>query len=136
MAMKTATETINGKEVTIVLLGALDGIKMTTQLSKVIFPAIAALTGKGKEDNSAADFKELVMNALESLEDVDLATIIKKLFDGSTADDFPIKADDYFAGNYGELVDYLAFALEANFGSFFEAKFLKGQNTPTRKKSK
>lgn len=130
MATKTATKTINEKEVVIVLVGALDGIKITTQLSKVIFPAMAAM------QNGQGSITEVVTSALEHAEEINLEEIIKKLFAAATVDDFPIKPDDYFSGNYGELVDFLAFALEANFGSFFEASFLKSQVSTGRKKSK
>lgn len=130
MTTKTAERTINDKQVKIVLLGAIKGIKISTQLSKVVFPAIAAVQeGRG-------DFKDLIQSAISSLEEVDLSNIIKELFDGATVDEFPIKPDDYFAGNYGELLDFMAFALEANFGSFFESKLLKGQITTGPKKSK
>ena len=47
------------------------------------------------------------------------------LFQGATVDDFPLNIDTYFQANYGEFIDYLAFALEANFGSFFEASIFK-----------
>lgn len=139
MATKTVSRTINDKEVNIALLGALDGIKITTQLSKVVFPTLAALKGDGVS-KSDLDFKALIISALDSLEEVDLTEIIKKLFKEATVDSgegaFPINPDVYFSGNYGELIDFLAFALEANFGSFFEAKFLKDMSTPTRQKSK
>ena len=128
MSIKTAEKEINGKNVKIALVGALEGIKITTQLSKVIFPAIAAM--KSGEGNVT----DLVAAALEHTDEIDLEGIIKKLFNGATTDEFPIKPDEYFAGNYGELVDYLAFALEANFGSFFEASVLKDQNLTTHQK--
>lgn len=130
MALKTVEKEINGKEVKIVLVGALEGIKITTQLSKALFPVIAAM----KEKN--ANVVGLVGAALEHTDEIDLEMIIKKLFDGATADEFPIKPDTYFSGNYGELIDYLAFALEANFGSFFEAAILKDQSSTTAKKRK
>lgn len=130
MAFKTVEKEINGKEVKIVLVGAIEGIKITTQLSRVLFPVIAAM-----KDNKA-NIVDLVGEALEHTDEIDLEHIIKKMFDGATADEFPIKPDTYFSGNYGELVDYLAFALEANFGSFFEAAILKSQSSPTGKKQK
>lgn len=130
MAIKTSEKEINGKQVKIVLVGAMDGIKITTQLSKVLFPALGAMNGK---ENSVSD---IVGAALEHSDELDLEGIIKKLFSGSTVNEFPIKPDEYFAGNYGELVDYLAFALEANFGSFFEAAILKSLDTQQTPKVK
>lgn len=130
MAFKQSEKEINGKTLKIVLVGALDGIKITTQLSKVLFPVIGAIQGSQK------DLSSIAVAALEHIEEVNLENIIKKLFDGATIDDFPIKPDEYFAGNYGELVDFLAFALEANFGSFFEAAILKDQISTSGKKQK
>lgn len=130
MAVKQIKKDINEKEVSIVLVGALEGIKITTQLSKVLFPVIAAMKDK------KANVVDLVAQALEHTDEIDLEGIIKKLFDGATVDEFPIKPDVYFAGNYGELIDFLAFALEANFGSFFEAAILKDQDSISVKKGK
>ena len=135
MAIKTAERTINDKEVKLILVGAIDGIKITTQLSKVVFPAIAAMS-KEKGKKTEFDVFGMIEAILENADELDLETIIKKLFNGATANEFPIKPDDYFAGNYGELVDYLKFALEANFESFFEAAILKDQTTPLTKKQK
>ncbi len=127
---KTSEKQINGKDVKIVLVGTLDGIKITTQLAKVVFPVIGTMQS-GKKN-----IVEIVSAALEHADEIDLEFIIKKVFDGATVDEFPIKPDTYFSGNYGELVDFLAFALEANFGSFFEAAILKDQTTTTGKKPK
>lgn len=122
MAIKTAEEIINGKTVKIVLLKALAGIKITSELSKVVVPAIAALQESG-------DMSKLAMALTNSLDEVNLEKIITQLFDGATVDDFPIKVDDYFSGNYGELVSFLTFALKANFASFFSVDALSVLNT-------
>lgn len=134
MSIKTSEKEINGKNVKIVLVGALDGIKITTQLSKVLFPVLGVISMKGEGEPQSVS--EIVGAALEHSDELDLEGIIKKLFNGSTVDEFPIKPDEYFSGNYGELVDFLAFALEANFGSFFEAAILKNQDTNVIQKAK
>ncbi|AZV02127.1 hypothetical protein Arno162_87 [Pectobacterium phage Arno162] len=142
MAFKSKSQTINDKEVVIVLVGALEGIKITTQLAKVVLPAISAMQAVAGEapKGSAVDLMktsvtDIVSVALENADAVDLDGIIKKLFNGATVNDFPIKPDDYFSGNYGELIDFMAFALEANFGSFFEAAILSSQSTGQDKKT-
>lgn len=129
MAIKTAEKTINDKDVKIVLVNAFDGIKITTQLSKVIFPVISAVQEK------KASINDIAMSALAEADQVDMEYLMKKLFDGATVDDFPIKPEVYFTGNYGEMLDFITFALEANFSSFFSANLLKGPATTTRKKS-
>lgn len=121
MAIKTASTTLNGKTLSIVLLKSLDGIRMSQQLSKVAIPAITALQSTG-------DMVHLANAVVTSLDEIELDKIITKIFEGSTVDSgdgaFPINVDNYFAGNYGELVSFLTFALRANFESFFSVENL------------
>ena len=101
--MKTETKMINGKKVTIILLGARDGIRISMKIP----------------------FKELVEACFEKVDELDIDAMAETLFQGATVNDFPLKIDSYFQANYGEFIDFLAFALEANFGSFFEASIFK-----------
>ncbi|MGB9095613.1 phage tail assembly chaperone [Erwinia sp.] len=123
MAIKTAEKTMSdGKVLKIVLLPALQGIQMSTQLSKVAIPVLATM----QRDN--ADLSEIALSALNNLDELEIEKMILQLFNGSTIDDFPIKPDDYFSGNYGELVTFLSFAIEANFKSFFSTDALSVLN--------
>lgn len=126
--MKTESRVINGKKVNIILLGARDGIKMSMKLGKIVVPTFAqmlsSLTDKGKEV-PMVPFKELVEACFDRIEEINLEEMATLLFQGATVDDFPLNIDTYFQANYGEFIDYLAFALEANFGSFFEASIFK-----------
>lgn len=127
--MKTESTVINGKKVNIVLLGARDGIKMSMKLGKIVVPTFAQmlsnLTDKGKKEAPMVPFKELVEACFDRIEEINLEEMATLLFQGATVDDFPLSIDTYFQANYGEFIDYLAFALEANFGSFFEASIFK-----------
>ncbi|AGR48486.1 hypothetical protein JH2_090 [Escherichia phage JH2] len=127
--MKTESRVINGKKVNIILLGARDGIKMSMKLGKIVVPTFAqmlsSLTDKGKKDVPMVPFKELVEACFDRIEEINLEEMATMLFQGATVDDFPLNIDTYFQANYGEFIDYLAFALEANFGSFFEASIFK-----------
>lgn len=127
--MKTESRVINGKKVNIVLLGARDGIKMSMKLGKIVVPTFAqmlsSLTDKGKKEVPTVPFKELVEACFDRIEEINLEEMATMLFQGATVDDFPLNIDTYFQANYGEFIDYLAFALEANFGSFFEASIFK-----------
>ncbi|QHR67983.1 tape measure chaperone [Escherichia phage mistaenkt] len=131
--MKTESKIINGKKVNIVLLGARDGIKMSMKLGKVVVPTIAqmfsSLSGKeqkdGEESVTAVPFKELVEACFDRIDELDIDSMAALLFQGATVDDFPLNVDKYFQANYGEFIDFLAFALETNFGSFFEASIFK-----------
>ena len=127
--MKTESRVINGKKVNIILLGARDGIKMSMKLGKIVGPTFAQmlsnLTDKGKKEAPTVPFKELVEACFDRIEEINLEEMATLLFQGATVDDFPLNIDTYFQANYGEFIDYLAFALEANFGSFFEASIFK-----------
>lgn len=127
--MKTEARVINGKKVNIVLLGARDGIKMSMKLGKIVVPTFAqmlsSLTDKDKKEAPMVPFKELVEASFDRIEEINLEEMATLLFQGATVDDFPLNIDTYFQANYGEFIDYLAFALEANFGSFFEASIFK-----------
>lgn len=127
--MKTEFRVINGKKVNIVLLGARDGIKMSMKLGKIVVPTFAqmlsSLTDKDKKETPMVPFKELVEACFDRIEEINLEEMATLLFQGATVDDFPLNIDTYFQANYGEFIDYLAFALEANFGSFFEASIFK-----------
>ena len=119
-APKIKSKDINGKTVVITLLGAKDGIKMSKLLMTRILPSVTSLVGGTSTEAFVAAIRDLVM----TLEDVDLYEMTEKLFTNATVNDFPIKPNDYFSGNYGEYLDFMEFALEANFGSFFEASRL------------
>lgn len=127
--MKTESKVINGKKVNIILLGARDGIKMSMKLGKIVVPTFAqmlsSLTDKDKKEAPMVPFKELVEACFDRIEEINLEEMATLLFQGATVDDFPLNIDTYFQANYGEFIDYLAFALEANFGSFFEASIFK-----------
>lgn len=127
--MKTESRVINGKKVNIILLGARDGIKMSMKLGKIVVPTFAQmlsnLTDKDKKEVPMVPFKELVEACFDRIEEINLEEMATLLFQGATVDDFPLNIDTYFQANYGEFIDYLAFALEANFGSFFEASIFK-----------
>ncbi|AUM59180.1 tail assembly chaperone [Salmonella phage BPS17W1] len=127
--MKTESRVINGKKVNIILLGARDGIKMSMKLGKIVVPTFAqmlsSLTDKDKKEVPMVPFKELVEACFDRIEEINLEEMATMLFQGATVDDFPLNIDTYFQANYGEFIDYLAFALEANFGSFFEASIFK-----------
>ncbi|XAO54237.1 tail assembly chaperone [Yersinia phage vB_YenM_P778] len=124
---KTAKKVIGDKTVNIILLGTLDGLKMSTKLSKIAMPTVSKLfdtTDKKKKINLVEVLPELI----GMVDELELGDMVSKLFENATVNDFPLQVDSYFSGNYGELIDFLAFALEANFKSFFDASFFKNQN--------
>lgn len=124
---KQISQEINGKNVVITLLGAKDGLQMAQKLASTIVPALSGMIAGGQSSETfASAAKDLIM----SLDEVDLYQMTEKLFNLATVNDFPIKPNDYFSGNYGEYIDFMAFALEANFKSFFSASRLSSLNFP------
>lgn len=124
--MKIEKKIINGKTVQITLVGARDGIKIAMKLGKVVVPAFASMISALKgENDSGVPFKDLVEACFESAEELDIDQLAATLFQGATVNDFPLNIDTYFQANYGEFIDFLAFALEVNFSSFFEASVFK-----------
>lgn len=113
---------VNGKQLSFVPVGAIEGIKITTQLSKVALPAIEKLQESG-------DMVQLVNAVIEGLDSIDLNAILLKLFKESTVDGFPIQFDSYFSANYGELVAFLSVIMMENFKSFFSPDALHALNT-------
>ncbi|WP_400217240.1 phage tail assembly chaperone [Escherichia coli] len=108
----------DGRKLTIQVLGAVEGITLARKLAKAFIPTFKEVI--------APDGKIDIMEGMESLvaglDEIELTKVIARLFDSATVNDFPLNVDDYFAANYGDLVDFLAFALMENFGSFFKTE--------------
>ena len=123
---------INGKTYNIVLLGTREGLGVSMKIGKAILPAVVDVVGaiRGQDE---LNFTEAVNHLFTQLTDKEMNDILDKLFKGSTVDNFPINWDVYFRGNYGELVDVVAFALGANFSSFFEASIFKNLFSTSQK---
>lgn len=125
----------------VTLLGAKAGRAMLVRLTKMLGPATASflegvLHAKGNLTASlaigAADaIREVTLRLSES----DLAAISDELarftvviLDEQHSPQLDKVYDDHFAGRYGEMAAWLAFALEANFASFFDGA--RSDSTP------
>ena len=125
MALKSETRTVGQHEYTVTQLGAVKGLECLRRLLKVVGPSLQSLTSLAKGDGAAA-FAQGLMRLLESLSQEDLTyfcdtfgpTASVKLSDGKSP---TVKAvfDFHFAGNYLELLEWLAFSVEVNFQGFF-----------------
>lgn len=94
---------------------------------------LMSVTGGLFQSNQQFSLASALMAVADKLDFFEVAQIV---FEGalvqssaSNHEDFPLNPDKFFSGNYGMFVDMLAFALEANFGSFFESQML-GMKTP------
>lgn len=117
------TKEIKDRTFQISLLPAGEGIQMAQKLSTLVLPI---LEGAG-EDEVEIDFMKIATGLSASIGDKELLAIIHRLVKGLAVDGKEVKFDDYFRGNYGELIQVIAFALQENFGSFFEGLATVGE---------
>ncbi|MGX9869049.1 phage tail assembly chaperone [Enterobacter mori] len=96
------------------LLPAKAGLPLATKLSAIIIPAL----------EEGFSITALIGTIADKIDIFELAqTLFKEAtIDRGDGNDFPLNVSVYFAGNYGELIDCIADALEKNFASFFKAK--------------
>lgn len=111
----------SGKKLTIQVLGGIEGVTLAQKLAQTFIPAYKKLFVDAKTFNAI----NIIEAAIGGLAEIELTKIINRLLADATVNDFPLNVDNYFAANYGELVDFLAFALEENFGSFFHNEISK-----------
>lgn len=126
--MKTIKKSIADREVSITLLGLKDGVNISLKIARVAAPAYGQLIeafSKIKEGNKDIPIKDIVLNCLDAMDEMDVNSVLEKLFDGMLVDDRPMTLDQAFAGNYGFMMDCVIFAIEKNFSSFFEASIFK-----------
>jgi hypothetical protein len=110
------TKEISNKTFQISLLPAGEGIQMAQKLSTLVLPILEGAGG----DELELDFMKIATSLSASIGDTELLTIIKRLLKGLAVEGKEVAFDSYFSGNYGELIQVVAFALQENFGSFFE----------------
>ena len=107
---------INGKEFQIFLLNASDGITMARDLSTTLLPVLGTLKTK---DDGQVDFRAAAVELSQNIDKIDILSVLNKLLKELCVDQDEVSFDDFFAGNYGELIDIVAYALRENFESFF-----------------
>lgn len=111
----------DGKRLTITVLGATEGVLLANKLAKTFIPAYKQLY----KPDGKFDLMEAFQALVEGLGEIELNKVIARLFASATVNDFPLNTDEYFSANYGELIDFLGFALTENFGSFFKNTYTK-----------
>lgn len=114
---------LNGKQITIFLLPASKGLVMAKKLSQLFLPTLSGFAEIGEEDSDMS-LSTVSTLLVESLDDLDVMSVVSTLLNSVTVNGQPIDFDTYFMANYGELVSVIKFAVEENFSSFFEGKGL------------
>ncbi len=121
--MARIIKTINNKQFSLKKLGARDGFTIGLEISKLVLPALgASVDGMRKDEiihGAPQTFGDAAQKLVQQMGSVDVLNIIDKMFAGMTVDDKEIDWDEYFSGNYAEMVEVLMFTLKENFESFF-----------------
>jgi hypothetical protein len=144
MARKSKmSETIGGYRYKVRQLGATDGLEVLTDLSKLLLPSLGAIIGGGKTAVSSlmnaevdgAAFGDAAEHIAKNLTTNSVRDIVAKFAEvtdiygpGFGDQGAPMDAhfEDHFAGRYSELLQWLRFALDLNFGSFLQGLGMGG----------
>lgn len=114
---------INGREFQIRKLGALKGIKIIQQLSKVLIPIFGGTLDGFKHDDfihgAPKTFSSLALTIVESVDQIDVEALILDFTKDMKVDGEAILFDEFFSANYSELLVVLEFCLKENFPDFF-----------------
>lgn len=114
---------IDGRDIQIYLLKAGVGIAMAQKLGGLA----ATFFSKEEDDTMTIDFVKIFKGLSSELKFDELDMMIKALLSGIAIDGKDIDFDEEFAGNYGFFVKIMSFALQENFGSFFEGMDILGE---------
>lgn len=122
--LETKTKRIGAHEYRVTVLDAISGRGLFVRLAKIAGPAFLNFDGKNLE----ASFPKVFGAVASSLTEEDLTVFCDVLgrstevAGGDYSQRSPNLADVFalhFAGKYPEMLQWLIFALEVNFGSFF-----------------
>lgn len=141
MTRPVREKTIGEYRYQVTLLGAKAGRSMLVRLTKLLGPATASfiegmLHAKGDLTASLAiGAGDAIREVTQRLTDADLTAISDELakltivvLDDQRSTSLDKIYDDHFSGRYGDMGAWLAFALEANFASFFDGA--RSDSTP------
>ncbi|QHZ59738.1 tail assembly chaperone [Alteromonas phage vB_AmeM_PT11-V22] len=130
MLPKYSDTTVNGKSIRIKLLPALTvGIPTARRLLNIIAPAVGGtLDGLRHDDfihGAPKTFSEMALVVCKQLEEAEVHQIMFTLLEHMEVNNKVVNLDEYFMGNYGEMIEILEFALRENFQSFFTGNGMK-----------
>lgn len=130
MLPRYSDTTVNGKNIRIKLLPALTvGIPTARRLLNIIAPAVGGtLDGLRHDDfihGVPKTFSDMSLVVCQQLENAEVHQIIFTLLEHMEVDNKVVNLDEYFMGNYGEMIEILEFALKENFQSFFTGNGMK-----------
>ncbi len=128
MSLETKSKTIGATEYVVRQLPATKGRLVLLRLAKALGPVAASISATKDKHSAMAESLE---KAISSVTDDDFTFLCNTFADSTDVtinDDKGRRSpklatifDLHFAGNYLEMVQWLVFCVEVNFGSFFAA---------------
>lgn len=127
----------NGKKVQIKVLKTTAGIAVAKKLLNLVAPALGGAADGMRHDDfvhgAPKSFTHLALTLCDQIDKVQIENILLVLLEDLTVDGKDVDFDEYFAANYGELVEILEFSLRENFSTFFTGKGMKARLVNTVK---
>jgi len=125
------TKLTSGKNISIKVLRMSEGVSVGKKLLNVVAPAIGGTLDGLKHNEylhgAPKSFSHLALMLCDQIEKVQVEDLIVVLLNEMLVEDNEIDIEDFFAGNYGELIEVLEFALKENFSSLFTAGGIKAR---------
>lgn len=130
----------NGKKIEIKILRMTAGLAVAKKLLNLVAPAIGGAADGMRHDDfvhgAPKSFTHLALTMCDQIDKIQIENIIAVLLDELIVNGkvlSPEEVDDYFAANYGELIEILEFSLRENFSTFFTGKGMKARFMTTIK---
>lgn len=120
-------KTIDGTKYRVAPLPASKGLAILTMITKVVGPSLVAAPSLAALAGGAA---ELFGDVCERLDEAQVERLSKAMAGHTLVEASPGKGglvplgdhfDLHFAGDYGAMLQWMQFALEVNYGGFFDA---------------
>jgi len=120
-----------GEKVGVKILRTKDGMRIALKLLDIIAPTVGGAVDGFRHDDelhgAPTSFRDLSLVLCSQIDKLDILNLIDILLEDLTIDGNDVNVDDYFAANYGQLIEILEVSLKANFSSFFMGKGIKAR---------
>ncbi len=129
-------KTFGNNTYSIKLLPATQGLVTGQRIVKAFGPALGVLLDSGSQEGLYPEedklYTDLSVAIVHQLDDLEIVQTIKELLAGLSCNSQAVDFDKHFAGEYGELIAVVEYALKENFSDFFTSYLkAKGLEIPT-----
>lgn len=153
MSLSTQHHTIEGRSIVVVQYPGMEGLKIWTNLVKLLGPSVAllgkALGGTDVKDINVSkvmdldldldtlfsSMSEALVMATDKMDEHIVEQLVMRMLSGTKIDNKEIDTNSFnimFAGNYGLLFKVLAFTLKVNYSSFLGDRGLSTDTNPSQ----